>query len=50
MTASNRMDLARSTYEAYQKGDRRMVEDLLSEDFIFYSPADVGIDRERYFE
>lgn len=31
-------------------GDRAVVEDLLSEDFTFYSPADVGIDRARYFE
>jgi ketosteroid isomerase-like protein len=37
-------------YEAYGSGDRSVVEGLLSDDFTFYSPADVGIDRERYFE
>ena len=42
--------LARSCYEAYANGDRHVVEDLLAEDFRFSSPADVGIDRERYFE
>ncbi len=41
---------ARDVYEAYVSGDRRIVEELLSDDFIFYSPADVGIDRDRYFE
>jgi ketosteroid isomerase-like protein len=42
--------LARSSYEAYATGDRQVVEDLLAEDFTFSSPADVGIDRARYFE
>jgi SnoaL-like domain len=31
-------------------GDRALIERLLSADFVFYSPADVGIDRARYFE
>jgi ketosteroid isomerase-like protein len=31
-------------------GDRRVIEDLLTDDFTFYSPADVGIDRATYFE
>lgn len=42
--------LARQCYEAYVTGDRGLIEDLLAEDFTFYSPADAGIDRERYFE
>jgi ketosteroid isomerase-like protein len=42
--------MARACYGAYETGDRSIVEDLLSDDFTFYSPADVGIDRERYFE
>jgi hypothetical protein len=37
-------------YDAYASGDRGVVEGLLSDDFSFYSPADVGIDRARYFE
>jgi ketosteroid isomerase-like protein len=37
-------------YGAYVSGDRSVVELILSDDFTFYSPADVGIDRARYFE
>jgi ketosteroid isomerase-like protein len=44
------LELARRAYEAYESGDRRLLEDLLDDDFRFFSPADVGIDRERYFE
>ncbi|HEX3519492.1 MAG TPA: nuclear transport factor 2 family protein [Solirubrobacteraceae bacterium] len=50
MPASDRLQSARAMYEAYGSGDRSVVEGLLSDDFTFYSPADVGIDRERYFE
>ena len=46
----DRLKLARKCYEAYESGDRRVIEELLSDDFTFYSPADVGIDRARYFE
>jgi ketosteroid isomerase-like protein len=44
------LQLARDAYGAYVSGDRSVLEELLSEDFTFYSPADVGIDRLRYFE
>lgn len=50
MAPSHRLQLARAAYEAYESGDRRIIEELLSDDFTFYSPADVGIDRARYFE
>ena len=50
MPAHDRVKLARDCYAAYESGDRRVVEELLAEDFTFYSPADVGIDRARYFE
>ena len=50
MPAPDRLQLVRDCYGAYESGDRRVVEDLLAEDFRFYSPADVGIDRTRYFE
>ena len=50
MAAHDRMKLARDAYGAYESGDRRVVEELLTDDFTFYSPADVGIDRSRYFE
>jgi ketosteroid isomerase-like protein len=50
MPAHDRLQLARDCYGAYESGDRRVVEELLSDDFTFFSPADVGIDREQYFE
>jgi ketosteroid isomerase-like protein len=46
----DRLRLARDAYGAYESGDRHVVEELLSDDFTFSSPTDVGIDRERYFE
>jgi ketosteroid isomerase-like protein len=50
MPDTNRLKLARDAYAAYEIGDRSLIEDLLSDDFTFSSPADVEIDRERYFE
>lgn len=50
MAAHDRLKVARECYEAYVSGDRRVLEESLTEDFEFYSPADVGIDRARYFE
>jgi ketosteroid isomerase-like protein len=50
VAAHDRLQLARECYGAYASGDRRVVEELLTDDFTFYSPADVGIDRARYFE
>jgi ketosteroid isomerase-like protein len=46
----NRFDVARDCYRAYESGDRQVLERSLAEDFTFYSPADVGIDRAKYFE
>ena len=50
MSAQDRLELARACYRAYESGDRSVVEELLTDDFTFYSPADVGIDRPEYFE
>ncbi|HWF32852.1 MAG TPA: nuclear transport factor 2 family protein [Solirubrobacteraceae bacterium] len=50
MADRDRLQLARDAYRAYETGDRALIESVLSDDLIFYSPADVGIDRERYFE
>lgn len=50
MPADDRLQLTRDCYGAYERGDRRVLEDLLSDDFTFFSPADVGIDRVTYFE
>ena len=50
MADPDRLELARDAYRAYESGDRGVLERLLSDDFTFFSPADVGIDRARYFE
>jgi ketosteroid isomerase-like protein len=39
----------RASYAAYESGDRAVVEALLTDDFTFSSPDDVGIDRATYF-
>jgi ketosteroid isomerase-like protein len=46
----DRLQIARECFAAYESGDRSLVERHLADDFRFYSPADPGIDRERYFE
>ena len=46
----DRLEIAREMYGAYQSGDRRGIEELISDDFTFFSPADPGIDRATYFE
>ena len=50
MPDENRLQLARASYDAYESGDRQVLERLLSDDFTFFSPADVEIDRATYFE
>lgn len=51
MTGSpDHVQLARELYGAYVSEERDVVERILSEDFEFFSPADVGIDRDSYFE
>jgi ketosteroid isomerase-like protein len=42
--------VARDLYEAFARGDRELVERVLTEDFAFSSPLDVGLDRAGYFE
>src|SRR5215211_3513287 len=44
------MELARDAYGAYETGDRELIEKLLADDLMFYSPPDPGIDRTQYFE
>ncbi|HEV7584773.1 MAG TPA: nuclear transport factor 2 family protein [Solirubrobacteraceae bacterium] len=50
MSSNDHVQLARRTYAAYESGDRNALEAILADDFTFYSPLDVGIDRARYFE
>lgn len=50
MSAPDRLQLARTIYGAYESGDRGAIDGLLTDDFEFFSPPDVGIDRTTYFE
>jgi ketosteroid isomerase-like protein len=50
MPETDRAELARSAYRAYESGDRGVLEELLADDFTFFSPPDPGIDRATYFE
>ena len=50
MSNSDRTRLARASYEAYERGDRQALEDLIADDFAFWSPQDAGIDRATYFD
>ncbi|HWE59418.1 MAG TPA: nuclear transport factor 2 family protein [Solirubrobacteraceae bacterium] len=50
MPEIDRLQLVRDAYGAYVSGDRSIIERLLADDYVFSSPADVGIDRARYFE
>jgi ketosteroid isomerase-like protein len=46
----DRAGIVRACFAAFQAGDRRHLEDTLADDFTFFSPADVGIDKARFFE
>jgi ketosteroid isomerase-like protein len=48
--AADRLKLAREAYRAFESQDRDLIERLLADDFVFYSPPDPGIDRAAYFE
>lgn len=49
MTNDGRIQLAKGLYEAFMSGDRKFYEEHLSDDFIFSSPVDVGLDKDGYF-
>ena len=46
----DRKAMVRSSYRAYETGDRELLEGLLADDFRFWSPPDPGIDRATYWE
>ncbi|HEY2601412.1 MAG TPA: flavin reductase [Thermoleophilaceae bacterium] len=48
--ARDRIQLARSLYEAFASADRPAVEELLSEDFAFSSPPDPSLDLAGYWQ
>ena len=50
MPHGDRTRLARASYEAYESGDRQALDNLIADDFVFWSPHDAGIDRATYFD
>src|SRR5471032_2407636 len=49
MQATDKSDIIRRYFGAYRTKDRKLVEDLLTDDFTFTSPYDDAIDRTEYF-
>ena len=47
---TDRLQLVRDSYTAYETGDRDLIERVIADDFVFSAPPDVGIDRAAYFE
>jgi ketosteroid isomerase-like protein len=43
------IERARACYAAYENGDRQAMENLVGDEFRFWSPVDEGIDRAAYF-
>jgi ketosteroid isomerase-like protein len=43
-------EVVRKAFSAYERGDRKLVEAVLADDFIFSSPPDPHLDRAGYFE
>ena len=50
MPRQDRMARARGMYEAFAAGDRSFIEAAFTDDFAFFSPVDIGLDRAGYFE
>jgi hypothetical protein len=50
VNASERLEIARQSYVAFARGERRFFEDRLSEEFTFSSPPDPLLDRAGWFE
>ena len=50
MPTQDSIQLVRECYRAFETGDRGLAERVLSRDFVFSAPPDVGLDRAAYFE
>ncbi len=50
MTGDDRLQKVRGAFGAYASSEREVIEALLSDDLMFFSPPDPGIDRQTYFE
>jgi ketosteroid isomerase-like protein len=49
-TVHSKSDVIRACFAAYKSKDRKILEDLLTDDFHFTSPYDDEIDRATYFD
>jgi ketosteroid isomerase-like protein len=47
---ADRSAIARASYEAFAAADRDAIEQLLADELVFSSPADVGLDRAGFFD
>ena len=47
---SSKAEMIRAIFAAYMSNDRKVVEDVLTDDFRFTSPYDDEIDKATYFE
>jgi ketosteroid isomerase-like protein len=50
MPQPSKSDIIRSVFTAYKSKERKIVEELLTDDFTFTSPYDDAIDKASYFE
>jgi ketosteroid isomerase-like protein len=50
MPSRSKSDIIRSCFAAFRSKDRKLLEDLLTDDFRFTSPYDDAIDKAAYFE
>ncbi|MGO9495154.1 MAG: nuclear transport factor 2 family protein [Solirubrobacteraceae bacterium] len=50
MPTDDLLERARDVYRAFASGDRPAIDGILTDDFSFSSPLDVGLDRAGYFE
>jgi ketosteroid isomerase-like protein len=50
MPSRSKSDIIRSLFAAYKSKERKIVEELLTDDFTFTSPYDDAIDKATYFE
>jgi ketosteroid isomerase-like protein len=50
MTDSDRVQVVRDSYRAFETGDRELAERLFGAELSFHAPPDPQLDREGYFE
>ena len=50
MSGVDKVERAQDFYRAFAAGDRGAVENIMSDEFTFSSPSDVGLDRAGFFD